>query len=60
MNRIKAWLNRPVSKHSDGLEWRITTAQPQSRVSEHGNVSLREEGEAWKGTLCHGPNDCSS
>lgn len=40
----------------DELEWRIAAAQADSRA--YGSVSLREEGEAWRSTLCHGPDDC--
>lgn len=48
----------PDHDYAEDLEWSIAAAQSYSRTGQYGNVSLREEGEAWRSTLCHGPDDC--
>jgi hypothetical protein len=64
MNAIRKWWRKlaatPVGGHSysDDIEWSIAAAQSYSRTGRYGNVSLQQEGEAWRSTLCHGPDDC--
>ena len=51
-------VSQPDHNYSDDIEWSIAAAQAYSRNGRYGNVSLTEEGEAWRSTLCHGPDDC--
>ena len=40
------------------LLWGEETGALYKEQGGYGSVSLEEEGEAWRSTLCHGPNDC--
>jgi hypothetical protein len=57
---VAEFSSKPDHSYSDDIEWAIGAAQAYSRNGQYGSVSLREEGEAWRSTLCHGPGECSS
>jgi hypothetical protein len=42
------------------LLWGEETGALYMDQGGYGNVSLQQEGEAWRSTLCHGPDDCSN